>query len=1336
MEPGKPIPQVPETIQERILLEEILGYLNFSSGSENSAFLAALDHMAAICSPLWGIEPPSEVQPAWQTLYARLEVGLAWLSDSSKAFEQIDQAKTVMKLVFKKILPEYLKFHSDLLFHQTGSTLFYPLFIGRTFELVLREEKPWDNLDEITGNVITKLNDFIGHRPVAVLENDRKLEPYPHERLRPIPLWIREVGPETGRYQKLIERTIEVLRKTDPDILRSAWFDPNELDELAIDPRAYDFDHPVNRRPNYQFGQWDPHHIDNRGYYRRYVLQQETLNGIMARIENPETPLPDDEILTEAATVLAGTILMGSGTSGSGPGTHDSETSLAVLLPEIAAYRDRFYLSWLEQFGDKHQERLIQEAKRLRQPLGGARQHLNQYLTGRRAAQLQNVHLALLFARMGYPETARDHAAVVPTASARMQCEIECRMISAIHLIDDGNLDQAARLLAEIEDLLHRSIHCGAMVDPWNLLGFDAQFSPFHTLENSSYDLRVDTLLDLIEDIFSLYARLMREAAAVGDEPLRVRLADDLDSLASWWDQFATTEISSIEGISGHQAWESADRVAVALGAWHKAGTSAGDIKFWRAHVEEFHSPKAYAQVVEALLDQKDLVSAMALLMQWLSETDEIPLIEGNYTFFQLALRWMSELWIDQDESSLKPRSTADDLDRWAMTSKFLDYLEAGSDAFWEVPEFDIGGTLPQGEISEEELLEEEEEGEEPVDHIYDAAYENVVYRDTTNDGFEGEIFDSGDTFTDFELIDEADRVQYRLAFLTMVSNLWTMIACQVAEEKKASGEDDKIAEWLTQASNNHSRLQILLKQIHRHPVPMPSSHETSLAEYDRRLGIKVALLDRTVACCVATTDAIRSLQTLQPLEAEPTEQNWALLLRQVFRDMLEGNTEAIRAKWPKLEVGLTQQPLLYLPLNREGNPQQIVAARTLHHALQDLLRYLPRLGLIYETCRLLETIQRMEQEHPVGQGGITEFNHLFEIGYESVVEAVLHAKNTTTSDIPYLECLETISEPLMRLWIDHSHSIRLSPLEAIDGEQRWRDLREFIRTYGGPLFSQSFMGVGNLRAILHEGVDSYLEWLSEKPDAKEDNPLIADLDGQLPRDKAVALLGTILESILDNYNEYLDYNSSTTQSDHGELLYTLLDFLRLTNRYDRIAWHLQPLVKAHEVLVRAGHLEGAQQWEETFAEQTEKLSGDLLKNYDRLVKAYGMQLRSVSDRLGQRFVRPLAVGRLKALISPAMDEAHPKASASPVAGSTVAKGPSAFEKLIKGLAPLIEQPTGVGFLVPKWLESLQDEADHHELIAEHLLDPTDIMRLPVPRVSIKLNEFSNQVVRWSEDSL
>ena len=56
-----------------------------------------------------------------------------------------------------------------------------------------------------------------------------------------------------------------------------ADFDLAALEELAIDPRAFDFLHPAASRPNYLFGLWDPSRIDEQGLYRRMVVQQATL---------------------------------------------------------------------------------------------------------------------------------------------------------------------------------------------------------------------------------------------------------------------------------------------------------------------------------------------------------------------------------------------------------------------------------------------------------------------------------------------------------------------------------------------------------------------------------------------------------------------------------------------------------------------------------------------------------------------------------------------------------------------------------------------------------------------------------------------------------------------------------------------------------------------------------------------------------------------------------------------------------------------------------------------------------------------------------------------------
>jgi hypothetical protein len=99
----------------------------------------------------------------------------------------------------------------------------------------------------------------VGYRPTAQLASGARSEPYAHEFVRPIPLYVKDAGVATGQYEAIISRALKILADAEPDILARAWFDLDRLEEIALDPRAYDFDHPVNRRPNYHFGQWDPH---------------------------------------------------------------------------------------------------------------------------------------------------------------------------------------------------------------------------------------------------------------------------------------------------------------------------------------------------------------------------------------------------------------------------------------------------------------------------------------------------------------------------------------------------------------------------------------------------------------------------------------------------------------------------------------------------------------------------------------------------------------------------------------------------------------------------------------------------------------------------------------------------------------------------------------------------------------------------------------------------------------------------------------------------------------------------------------------------------------------
>ena len=142
-------------------------------------------------------------------------------------------------------------------------------------------------------------------------------------------------------------------------------------------------------------------------------------------------------------------------------------------------------------------------------------------------------------------------------------------------------------------------------------------------------------------------------------------------------------------------------------------------------------------------------------------------------------------------------------------------------------------------------------------------------------------------------------------------------------------------------------------------------------------------------------------------------------------------------------------------------------------------------------------------------------------------------------------------------------------------------------------------------------------------------------------REEPCDFLELMLQAVVENYEEYKDYNTTTTQSDYGENLHVLLEFLRLKALYERHAWQFRPLVLAHEVLARRGRDAAAVRWEQSVAQFTQERAARHLEQLARLERATGVHLSTVADRLDERFVKPLALDRLCALIEPAMIEAR-----------------------------------------------------------------------------------------------
>ncbi|QDV46244.1 hypothetical protein Enr13x_61530 [Stieleria neptunia] len=1357
----------PESICDS--LKRLAGYLNFSSGSSDPTIAALWNeayYHASQGNPLTGT-------PAWLVLNNWIEQTLAGLAESTSAFADITQARDVSRLLLSELLPAYMDYHRDLLFHQEPEVLFNGFFLARAAESVLRlysEQASTDDDEDTTSGLvfqaICELNDFVGYRPVAVLEN-RRCQPYPNEFVRPIPLYVHGAGVSAGPYFELITQTIAILQDSDPDVLRSASFDFQQLAELSLDPRAYDFDHPVNRRPNYHFGGWDERSVNPEGYYDRFVLRQVTLDSLLKRVSDQEQVeiqgLSPDELMTEAATVLAGTILMASGISGWGPTAYSSDVTLSTLMKPIAEYRDAFYLDRLSKLTGDHRERLDAEQQVRRQPFGAARQNLNAALAERRAAQVQHVQLARLYARMGYPDAAGRQIDVVPAASARMICRIDCETTLGLRALRFGKLDQAMEVPQRVYDLIKRAIKCGALADPWDLIGFAGQFSLHPSPECSVHDSRADDLLYLIDQLFSYMAKVWSEAAARNDAASYESISKLYREVAEWWRQFGAHTVESLEAADPLESYDSARLVAQALRVWHEGGAAAGDVKFWAPHAEFFDSPRAYSLVISALLERYDFLPAMALLIHWLGNANEIGLRQGGNSLPRLAERWLMRLrgQFEDESQDDAQRAGCEASEIWPLARKCFDYLEANAEDFWSAPRFELGDNAKPPRDWERELAGEnpDEENDPESGGLYDAAYDGVSYRDTTDDGVDGAIFEySGDGSRD-ELEAEWKRLVDRLTFLQSLARMWSVAADIVITDGQDDAEraqDQLLAlrDWSQRAKVNRVGLLELLDAVREYKITPGGSDKESMRDYDRSRVLRDSLMERIIGTAVEMSDARRlicgaiiahvaSHPSLRPDAADSESSTDQVAGEEagldemsaddvqavkLYASLIAGDVESTRKLFPEYVDAISRENLLYIPISRGGDPVKIYLARLRQRVLRHLMHWLPRRGLVSEACRLIEVSRLMEQQNSVGIGAVTEFDSLFRDGFTALVDALtasvrqdrdyeeLNGDENAIGEV-LIPLVERLTETMLGSWLAHSQTLRLSPLETVNDRQSWERLVEFIRRYGDPIFTQVFLQLGNVRAILHQGVADWLQRVIDEDDAQiADMQLFEDLrSGKLSMNQANRWITLVYETLIDHHAEYQDYNSTTTQSDRGDLVYMFMDFLRLRASYERIAWNLKPVMWAHEVLVGNGLENAAMMWRRSLSERIGAEAEKFVMRLRKMQKNYSMRMPTVADRILERFVQPMTIARMRALVKPAMRDAE------------AGRESSRFELLEEEAELLARTPTGAGLDVPAWLAALEEEVEQlAKRSASSEIDPESLMTIPI--VPLAVDDLNDQL--------
>jgi len=1387
---------VPAPLPEETILQEVLGYLNFSNGKPDPRFQAHLSRLAGDLIPRPEASPeatadpvsttgslpfpeesehdeelvespdderrepvpvphPTGPEPSGIRLVSRLLSALDRLERESPTFRDTRQARAVIGLAFGDVLSAYRQHHADLLFHVEPDGFVQPFFMARVIEATLAQGGPWTETSRIVSGALKTLNDFLGHRPVAVLENGRKMEPYPHERFRPVPVYLRGAGVATGRYAAVVSQALTLLANTPEEIRRSAWFNLDHLDELAVDIRAFDHSHPVYKRTNYTFGEWDPHLIDTKGDYRRFVVRTIILEALLEWMKTAKDLTPDEQIL-EAGAVLAGTILMASAVSGEGPDTHDSSISLTTLLPKIARQRDAFYQRLLQSLQGPHADRLRKEAEVNQQPLGRIRQHLNLHLAHYGCRQMQRTHLAEMYARMGYSDAARSQALVIPSASARFETELHWRITHAHHQIRLGQLDAAHDLAREMESLLDRGMNCGAFVDPWNILAFQGQFPLFRSREDSVADQRIERLLDLVEGLFGVYSRLMCEAAATGRADLVTAAGTRFRERADQWDKYATSVVSDLPEVKGREAYDSAVEVSEALLAWNRAGEAAGDVAFWKQYIDRLNTAKAYAIVVDVLLGRGDVVAAMNLLLQWLSETESdgltspegVPLEDGPYSFHALARRWIRLCAPRPEARSQGPAPAPLDPDRaWPLVRRFLDGLEVNAGPYWNVPSFSALSLPPtqskpaadpfDGEGPAEPGLDEPEgnDWDDDGDDLFNAAYENVVFRDSAQDGNVGDTLDDGVEKSDTLMDRTTEVVEDRLRFFQTLIDCWREAAVFALRFERqgttpaalSADRDDTLARWRKHNEKLFADLATLVESLAAYEPNDPSGDPDSMLDYDRELHLKFGLLNQLIATQSAATETGRLLASCRPESNSSTPpKSLDQVLVALTRAAMLGRRRDVQTLFPKLARHLERRPLLYVPLDKDGSPRDVLAARNLQQVLRFWLARLPRLGLFREGAELLKVAFRMERSSPPAGMSITEFDRLTQTALRSTVEALLDsAENWDASDADaanLVDILSQVADHYEGLWLKHSKTMRLSSLEALHDEAIREDVRRFIEEYGQELFYPQVLTLGNLRAIIHRGVDWYIEYLE-----RSDDPLVArkflDVLEELPeeREDLADTLELIFRCLVEKFDRFMEYNSTTTQSDYGEQLFCLIDFLRLESQYERDAWNIFPQVIVHEVLCRKGRGRAAHLWERQLRQRMKSSADKHNRALKKLEKEHSIRLPSITDRLGEKFVKPLALDRIRALVLPSMREAR---------GEEPPRGKSSFALLEKDVEKYLATSLGSALELQPWLQSLTDEVEDCEAYLDQQWGPADLPT-EFPHLKLTFKEFVAQLDQW-----
>ncbi len=1291
--------------------KEVFGYLNFSSGLHNPRFFLALNRLYMEAG---GIDPRAIQTEALISLpektpetFRQLLEESATKLERSGVFPDTEQARRVIGCVYDRVVPAYQEYHADLLRFDDPFLIHQPFFLGRVMEAVLQVAETWEEEERIVREAIQRLNDYVGYRPVPVLET-RRYEPYPHERLCPIPIYIRGAGVACCRYGPLVWWTLKILQEVPDSIALQADFDFEQLEEIALDPRPLDFQHPLQHRPNNIYGSWDLHRLDRSGRYCRYIVQKANLDFLCRWVaEKLNSGQADPQVtIFQAAGVLANTTLMAMGISGGHPSAIPSTENLGRLVDKIASYREEFY-QWLHQNASRWLgQRAAHSAPGKATYFAEVRRSLNRSINDYRAREAHRSRFVQLMAELGQQDIVTHQLELIFGATARMTARIHAAIHRCHALIRDGHIDEAAAHLPEIFQLILRGIDCGAIVDPWNILGFGGMFPLAPSPEDSIPDERITYLLGMVERLFDLHAQIMKAAAAVGKKELVERVSQSLAELADWWDQFATTKVSEVVSFSGKSVHQSAQVVAEAIAAWHQAGATSGDVAFWREHASQFRSPKAFASAMETLLQHGDSISALALMIHWISLGQEVGLREGSHHLPALAAWWIYLLWQGGDKP--RPQTTRSverfpqpqtPEEKWQWTRRFFNYLEANGSHWWQVPIFRLADNVPPQPAERQPDLWNQQEQEAQFGELFPetfaAAYEGVIFRESALDGIDAELLERRFEGLHSALVEELKRLTDHLFFLASLGALWQYTALQIMQHPELDLAET-VEHWLTCTEAFTGGLERLAHQILQYPIQPASASLEDMTECGQRLQLKESLLMQVVEAWIKLEEARWTLAMLLPPQKRSSlaeECPHFAALCEFFISLVNGADQAVAEAWRKFRKVVRHFSTCYKPLEKGGSPRHMVSARVGVQLLGRLLALLARRGHLRKVILLLQELLVAEKSRPSVGGEVSQLASLFLVATEALARAVVISSQAWPTEQASRQkqqhLLQVVLTALQRRWEQYAGRTLLSPVERIClNAEVLEEICEFIRTFGRDLFKQAFLNYANLLSISHMGAVRYIRQMLDRAG---EAPLPAVFEkvreGEIPLDEVAAALTAVVEPILTYYTHYIEYNSSTTESDRGENLHLLLRHLLVVACVDRIIWTHELHLHTYRTLLRLDEPELAEHVGQLFAASIRPDLDSLAFWYREAEKLTGVQLATVRRAVTQADVYPLRLEQLRYWARRLAEAQTPEVSAQAA-------------KAIEDLAEqFLAEPQETGFEEPEWFDIIRQEFRRQEKI-------------------------------------